>query len=125
MTTITKSFQFDGQDASTDDDKPDVVLEVGKERFQLKDDLLGLELLRYIAITSGGVGSTQGIVRLFERVVPDDDWKRFIDVTDRYRVKPEQWGEMAGQVIDAYASFPTTRGAGSSGGSSTTGSTSE
>ena len=119
--TITKSFEFAGADHEKT--RQNLVAEVkvkekdGTERvekFDLRDDLDGIELLQYIAASSPGPGSTRGVIAFLQRIVKDDDWDRFEE--SMRGTSPQQIGNLAGDLIDAYSAFPTTVAGGSSSG---------
>lgn len=129
MTTV-RSFQFKSVEHETK--RGGIVTEIkvleadGTEtvqKFDLRTDLTGIELLEYIANASPGPGSTRGVALFLRRVVREEDWERFMKANEG--AHPNELGDMVGDLIDAYSAFPTTRDAGSSNGSSTTGSTSE
>ena len=113
--TVIKSFNFPA-DSNTKSakDRRKVVLELNNEKFELRDDLRGIELLESIASTSGP-GSTRGIAMFYRRVVPAEDWERFSKAMEP--VAPSKIGEICGELIDAYSAFPTTQDESSSSGS--------
>lgn len=119
--TITKSFEFPGVEHETK--RKQLVTEIkvkekdGTERvekFELRNDLSGIELLEHIAASSPGQGSTRGVYLFLARVVKDDDWDRFVGAMEG--TTPKQIGQVASDLIDAYSAFPTTEEAESSGG---------
>lgn len=123
--TVTKSFQFAG--SKHEETRGEIVVEIGvngaKQEFKLRDDLVGIELLEYIANASAGPGSTRGVALFLRRVVREEDWERFMEANRG--ATPTELGSMVGDLIDAYSDFPTIPAAGSSSGSPSTGSTPE
>lgn len=124
--TVVKSFQFAGASREQQPRSP-IIISVktaeGDQEFTLRDDLDGLELLEYIAASSPGPGSSRGVMAFLHRIVPADDWDRFMKANAG--ATPPEIGDMASELIDVYSRFPTSEVGESSTGSSTTGSTPE
>lgn len=119
---MKKSFEFPLPAEGVDRKK--VEIEINSESFTLADDLTGLELLEHIGNTGSNSPSIAlGATRFLRRVVREEDWDRFSKTTAH--LVPRDLGQLVGEVIDAYASFPTTPEAESSDGPSPTGSTPE
>lgn len=76
--------------------------EINGQSFILKDDLEGLELLRFV----GDSAVAAGVHRLFSRVIEDDDWPRFVEVNRKCKLA--DFGRMGTAIIDLYAGNPTT-----------------
>lgn len=119
--TITKSFEFAG--VEHEKNRKAIVTEVTVkekdgtqrvEKFELRNDLTGIELLEHIAASSPGQGSTRGVYLFLARIVKEDDWDRFVEALKG--TTPKEIGRMAGDLIDVYSSFPTSGDDGSTGG---------
>lgn len=117
--TVKKTFAFASSKHEELPERAKVEIDLAQpggktETFELRNDLTGIELLEAIANASGGPGSTRGVALFLRRVVKEDDWDRF--VTANKGATPEEIGELAGELIDAYSSFGTTEDEGSSTG---------
>lgn len=119
--TITKTFEFPGVEHERNRKAIRTEVTVKEkdgtervEKFELRNDLSGIELLEHIAASSPGQGSTRGVYLFLARIVKDEDWDRFTEALKGST--PKQIGAMAGDLIDVYSSFPTSGDDGSSGG---------
>lgn len=104
---MEKAFSFDEPtDEAIAAAKPHV-LRINDEKFELADDVTGLQLVKLM----GDANTTAGVYRLFSRTVRDEDWERF-GKTTRY-AKPEHFSQIATNILDLYTSFPISAVGGS------------
>lgn len=127
---MKKAFSFDPETEAERAQEPAdraVNLELtagGKiEIFELDTSLTGLEILEAVASVAGGIGVPRGMLRFLQRVIKDEDWIRFGETTRG--ASPQQLATLVGEVVDLYASFPTTMAISSINGHANTGNTSE
>lgn len=104
---MKKSFSIKYAEPTGADDKPEI--EVNGETFELADDLAGMELLLLIG---NATSSNIGVHRLFSRAIRDEDWDRFVKITDPVK-DVREFGKIANNIINVYAGNPTTAAPGS------------
>lgn len=112
-----KSFQFSPRPPH------EAFIEINDVKIPLETkDITGMDILEGMA--ANAIGAPAGVHRFLAKVVPDEQWERFNQLTAG--ATPSQVVEISGAIAEALATFPTTTEEPiSSNGDSNTGNTPE
>jgi hypothetical protein len=83
------------------------------QHFECRKQINGIALLRFVreANAEDGARSTQALLDIFERVMPKDEYSRFIELCeDPETIVPiETLSEIIGFLIEVYTERPTAQ----------------
>lgn len=116
MSQPTKNFSF-----YRSEELPPVQFVLNGQVIRCHPSISGMTLLKFVAASSGGDGGamSSAILDFLKAVVYPEDWPKFDAVASdpRSGVGPEQLGEIAGWLSEAYTGRPTEGSSPSSAGS--------